>query len=102
MTTDHSAAWRGGRRQFGVPRRALAAAALALTLVLGGCGSGGSEGSGKGAVKGGQAMPADQRDALRTPGAPASLSDLRGLDQLATLFDQHQDVPQLILLLSPT
>jgi hypothetical protein len=47
-------------------------------------------------------MPADQREALRTPGAPASLSDLQDLDQLATLFDQHQDLPQLILLLSPT
>jgi hypothetical protein len=73
-----------------------------VILVHAGCGSGGSEASGKGRVKGGQTMPTDEREALRTPGAPALLSDLRNLDQLATLFDQHQDVPQLILLLSPT
>lgn len=47
-------------------------------------------------------MPEEERQALRAPGAPATLSDLRDLDEFKALFNQHQHVPQLVLLLSPT
>jgi|SRR5436309_2055711 len=76
-------------------RRRWSEMALILVLAVGACSSGPS-------TNGARAMPEQERAELRTPGAPASLSDLRNLDQLAMLFDQHQDVPQLILMLSPT
>lgn len=78
-----------------------AATAVVVLATLAGCGSDGS-GPASGNTQPGQAMPSDERQALRTSGAPATLSDLRHLDELKALFNQHQDVPQLVLLLSPT
>ena len=86
---------RGSRHR----RRRLAAVLLAVLAGLGGCSS-----SSPGADRGGSpsAMPEDERAGLRTPGAAATLSNLTDLDKLAEVFDAHQDVPRLILLLSPT
>ncbi len=76
-----------------------AALLLAVLAGLSGCSS-----SSPGADRGGSAsaMPQDGRAGLRTPGAAAVLSNLTELDKLGELFDAHQDVPRLILLLSPT
>lgn len=43
-----------------------------------------------------------QRDAYQAAGPPATLTDLTATDQLATLFNQHEGVPRLVVLLSPT
>ena len=84
------------------PRRRWAGAVLALLVALGACSSGPS--SNDGAKRGGtaRAMPDEDGAGLRAPGRPATLSNLTRLDQLEKLFDAHQDVPRLILLLSPT
>lgn len=79
-------------------RRRWAGPVLALVVTLGACSSGSSNDRAGTA----RAMPDENRAGLRTPGAPATLSNLTGLDQLEKLFDGHQDVPRLILLLSPT
>lgn len=73
----------------------LAATALALLVVLGGCSKDTEPSTGR-------AMPEEERRALRTPGAPATLTDLRDLGYLRAQFNAHQDVPQLVLLFSPT
>ena len=92
-----------GRGRAGRPTRLgrWAATAVVLLGAFAGCASDGS-GPAQGETRAGQPMPADQRQALRTSGAPATLSDLRDVDELKALFNQHQDVPQLVLLLSPT
>ena len=76
-------------------RRLFVAGAVGLLLASSGCAS-------RGSVRAGQPLPADQRQGLRTPGSPATLADLGDIDQLKTLFNQHPDVPRLVLLLSPT
>ncbi|MDQ3932220.1 MAG: hypothetical protein M3252_05220 [Actinomycetota bacterium] len=43
-----------------------------------------------------------QRDAYQTTGPAATLVDLTATDQLATLFNEHEGVPRLVVLLSPT
>jgi len=77
-------------------RRRWSGMALVMVVAVGACSSGPPS---SGAAR---AMPDQERAQLRAPGAAATLSNLTGLDQLQTLFDEHQDVPRLILLLSPT
>ncbi len=43
-----------------------------------------------------------QRTQYQTAGPAAHLEDLQDVEQLAALFNQHEDTPRLILLLSPT
>lgn len=104
MTTER---WRGragaakrGRGQ-GL-RLSLAWAGIIVLVGAAACGSGArTAGEANGASAAKPASP-EQRQALRSAGAPATLVDLENLGQLSTLFNQHGDVPQLILLLSPT
>jgi hypothetical protein len=103
-------------RRRGRSRRLVAALALVL-VTAGGCGSSGGGGereSGQAGVEAGAksststtssegvTMPAAEREKLRSPGAATTLTDLSDMDQFTALYDQHQDVPRLILLLSPT
>jgi hypothetical protein len=76
--------------------------ALAVLVALSACTSGSpaTKSTERGDTAG--ALPDEERARLGSPGAAASLSSLTGLGQLEQLFDAHQDVPRLILLLSPT
>ncbi len=83
-------------------RRRWLVTTLALLIALAACGSDGA--STKGAERDGMArtLPDKDQTGVPTPGATAPLSDLTALGQLEQLFNQHQDVPRLLLLLSPT
>jgi hypothetical protein len=88
---------RSGRR-----RRRWLGTALALVIALGACSSGSSSTKSAERDSTPRTLPHEDQARLRTPGAAATLSDLTALDQLERLFDEHQDVPRLLLLLSPT
>jgi len=82
-------------------RRLWAGAVLAVLVAVGACSPGSSSND---RAQRDQA-PAASPDQDRTgPGQPVAttLANLTGLDELEGLFDKHQGVPRLILLLSPT
>jgi hypothetical protein len=85
-------------------RRPRAVAAVAVLVVLAACRSGSPPAERSERIGSGQAsaMPAEERARLRAPGAPSTLSDLENVEGLARLFDEHEDVARLVLLLSPT
>lgn len=47
-------------------------------------------------------MTGEERQAPGTSGRSATLADMGDLDVLKATLNEHGDVPQLILLLSPT
>lgn len=91
MTVDRpDAAQRGSRRL----RRRRALIVLAILVALAGLAA--SPLSGLPAVFGWQ------RSEYQSAGPAATLGDLQDVEQLAALFNEHEGVPRLILLLSPT
>lgn len=85
---------RAPRRSRG--RRLLIGTAATLIVLLA---AGGYAGSRSGALP---QIWDWQRGAYHGPGPAATLTDLADVDQLAEAFNQHEGVPRLIVLLSPT
>lgn len=75
---------------------------MAVLVAVGACTSGSSPSENTERAGTARAAPDEDRAGLHASEAAATLSNLSGVDQLQGLFDEHHDVPRLVLLLSPT